>query len=340
MKNSINSNSLKEIEKQLTLAELHLLTELENDARQPLSQLAKKLNISQQLLSYRLQNLQKKGILYGFYTMINFTMFGYTRYRVMTRLSNFSQKKFNEIISYLAKHPNVQWVVECGGRWDILVNFMAKNIIQLDQFLREIKKRFPEQIQNYGILTVVETIELGRDYFTKKNRESKVLSYFGREYNPITVDGTDLKILDLISENARLNSVEISEKVGVTPNTVILRIKNMKKKGIIHAFRPLIHLENASYSSYKAPIKFQNLTETREKEIVNYLKKKVNVIAIVKLIGEWDFEVEFEVNSKQAMIDLTRSFRDKFKDVIRDFELIPLYHEYRYNFFPRDLLDK
>jgi len=339
MNKTKNGNAHKYNEEQLTLSELQLLTELENDARQPLSQLAKTLNISQQLLSYRLQSLQKKGILYGFYTMINFTMFGYTRYRVMARLSNFSQKKFNAIISYLSDHPNVQWIVECGGRWDLLFNFMAKNIIQLDQFLREIKNKFPEQIQNYGILTVVETIELGRAYFTKKTRESQVLSYFGRQYGPIKVDQTDLKILDLISENARMNSVEIADKVEVTPNTVILRIKNMKKKGLIHAFRPLIHLENTSYSCYKAPIKFQNITEAREKEMVNYLKKKVNVIAIVKLIGEWDFEVEFEVNSKQAMIDLTRNFRDKFKDVIRDFELIPLYHEYRYNFFPRDMLD-
>lgn len=324
--------------KRLNKGELKLLAELENDARQPLSQIAKKLNISQQLLSYRMQRLKNRGVLFGFYTMIYFTMLGYTRYRTMVRLSSISKQKYKEIISCLMHHSNVQWIVECGGRWDLIINFMAKNIIQFDSFLTEFKTKFPEQIQNYDVLIGVEVLELGRDYFTKRKRGSKVLSYFGRKYKPIKYDKTDLKILDLISENARMNSVEISEKIGVSPNTVILRIKNMKEKGIIHAFRPLIHLENTPYSTYKAPIKFQNIIKQKEDEMLNYLKKNINIVAINKLIGQWDFEFEFEVDSKEAMLDLTRNFRDKFKDVIKEFELIPLFHEFRYNFFPRDML--
>lgn len=332
------TDSYLKADKRLNKGELKLLAELENDARQPLSQIAKKLNISQQLLSYRLQCLKKRGVLFGFYTMIYFTMFGYTRYRTMVRLSNISKQKYKEIISYLMHHSNVQWIVECGGRWDLIINFMAKNIIQFDGFLTNFKNNFPKQIQNYDVLIGVEILELGRDYFTKIKRESKVLSYFGRKYKPIKYDKTDLKILDLISENARMNSVEISDKIGVTPNTVILRIKNMKEKGLIHAFRPLIHLENTPYSTYKAPIKFQNLTKQKEDEMINYLKKNINIVAINKLIGQWDFEFEFEVDSKEAMLELTRNFRDKFKDVIKEFEIIPLFHDFRYNFFPRDML--
>ena len=326
------------LNKRLTRSDLKLLAELENDARQPLSQLAKKLKISQQLLSYRLQSLQKRGVLYGFYTMINFTMFGYSRYRMMLSISNFSKEKVERIVAYLMHHPNVQWFVECGGRWDFIINFMAKNVIQLDNFLKEFKEKFPEQIQNYDILTPIEIIELGRTYFTKKVRKSDILSYFGREYKPVKVDKVDLKILSLLSENARMNSVEMSEEIGVTPNTIILRIKNLRKKRIIHAFRPLIHLENTPYSTYKFPIKFQNFTEKKEREIIDYLKKNVNVIALIKFIGQWDFEIEFEVDSRELLLDLTRGFRDKFKDVIKEFEIIPLFHEYRYNFFPGDML--
>jgi len=39
------------------------------------------------------------------------------------------------------------------------------------------------------------------------------------------------------------------------------------------------------------------------------------------------------------MLSLTRNFRDKFKDVVKEFEVISLFHEYRYNFFPRDLIE-
>lgn len=322
----------------LTKFDLKLLAELEEDVRRSLSKIAKKLRTSQQVISYRIKSLQKRNILYGFYTIINFTLLGYTSYRTMIRFTNITEQKHKEIISYLMKHPNVLWIVECGGRWDLIVNFMAKNIIQYNNFVKDLKNKFPKQIQNYDVLTTVEVVYFGRDYFTKKFREVKQIPYFGREFKLVKVDKVDLKILNLISENARMNAVEIAEKINTSPNTVILRIKNMKKIGLIQGFKPLIHLENTPYSAYKSLIKFQNLTEEKEKEIINYLKTDVRVIGIIKLVGMWDFEIEFEVDSKQAMLELTRKFRDRFKEVIKEFEVIPLFHEYKYNFFPRDLL--
>lgn len=333
-----NKSTTSPNNQKLSRSDLILLSELEGNSRQSLSQLAKKLRISQQLLSYRLQSLKKRNIIKSFYTQINFTRFGYTRYRIMLRLSNFSQQKEEEIIRYLMNHPNVQWIVECGGRWDYIINFMAKHIIQFDQFLREFKKKFPKQVQNYNVLTIIEVIELGRSYFTKSYRNIDELPIFGRKFESINIDNTDLKILDLLSENARITSAEISKKVGVSLTTVSSRIKNMVRKKIIRGFKPLIHLENTPYSTFKTPIKLQNHTEEKEKEIIDYLKTDVRVVAIIKLIGQWNFEMEFEVDSRESMLELTRNFRDKFKDVVSEFELVPLFHEYRYNFFPRDLI--
>lgn len=317
--------------------DLKLLTELENNARQTLSQIAKKLKTSQQVISYRLKSLENKKIVGGYYTLINLTKLGYTSYRTMIRLSNIDEQKHKEIIAYLMEHPNVLWLVECGGRWDLLVNFSAHNIIQYNNLLREFRNKFPQQIQNYDILTTIEMSYFGRDFFINKSREIKEPLYFGREFKPEKIDKVDLQILNLISEKARLNSVEIAEKIGISPNTIILRIKNMKKTGLIQGFKPLIHLENIPYSGYKALIKFQNITEQKEKEIISYLRTDVNIVGIIRLVGGWDFEIEFEVDSKQKMLEITRNFRDKFKEVIKEFEVIPLFHEHKYNFFPRDM---
>lgn len=48
--------------------------------------------------------------------------------------------------------------------------------------------------------------------------------------------------------------------------------------------------------------------------------------------------VEFKVETKEQMLELTRNFRDQFKDVIKKLEVIPLFHDYKYGFFLRDLL--
>ena len=179
--------------------DLKLLTILEENARQTLSQIAKKLKTSQQVVSYRLKSLEKRGIMGGYYTIINLTKSGYTNYRIMLRLSNINEEKHKEIISYLLEHPNVLWLVDCGGRWDLLVNFTARNAIHFNKILQNFKNRFPDQIQNYDILTTLEVIYFGRDYFTKKSREIKHLPYFGKEEEISIQDKTNLQILNLIS---------------------------------------------------------------------------------------------------------------------------------------------
>jgi DNA-binding Lrp family transcriptional regulator len=323
--------------KTLVQSDLNLLAELEDNARQPLSRLAKNLGISQQLLSYRLQVLKKRKILGGYYTQINFPMLGYTKYRTLVRISNYTQQKASEIIGYLKSHKNVQWIIECGGKWDFLINFIAKNVVQYDNFLRDVRNVFPRHIHSYEVFIVIEWIELGRAYFTR-SRKIKEMTYFGRDYEQAKVDRTELQILNLIAENARTPSAEIAEKIGVSPNTVSSRIKNLCSRGIIRAFKPLIHLENAGFMAYKLPFKFHSYTDEIERELIDYLKTDVRVVAIVKLIGHWDFEIEFEVDSQESMLDLVRSVRDKYGSIIKEFELIPLFHEHMYNFFPRDLM--
>lgn len=318
--------------------DLKLLTILEENARQTLSQIAKKIKTSQQAVSYRLKSLEKRKVIGGYYTIINLTKLGYTNYRIMIRLSNIDDQTHKEIISYLMDYPNVLWIVDCGGRWDLLVNFTARNIIHFNKMLQNFKNKFPLQIQNCDILTTLEVTYFDRDYFTKKSREIKHLSYFGGEEKINIPDQTNLQILNLISENGRMNFVEISQKINVSPNTIMLRLREIKKSGLIQGFKPLIHLENTPFSGYKALIKFQNITEQKEKEIINYLKTNVNVVAIIKLIGLWDFEIELEVETKEQMLELTRNFRDQFKDIIKEFEVIPLFNEYKYNFLPKDLL--
>lgn len=319
--------------------DLKLLYEIEQNARESISKIAKKVRSSQQVVSYRIQSLEKRGIITQYYTIIDLAKIGYTSYRTMMRLSRVNEQKRNEIIAYLSKHPNILWLVECGGRWDLIVDITAKNIAQYFLLLREIKNKFPENIQNYETLPIVQAVYFGRDYLIKRKREIKHLPSFGHELEK-EIDNLDLKILHFLSENARANAVDIAGKVKVSPNTVILRMKDLKKRGIIQGFKPLIHLEKIGYQGYKALIKFQNIEEEKEKETVNYLKEYVEVAGVIKLVGSWDFEIEFEVKTQEEMLNLIRSFRDKFNEVIREFEVIPLFHEYKYNFFPYDLLAK
>lgn len=313
---------------------LELLAELNNDARQPLSHIARKLGISQQLLGYRMKSLLRRKIVSEFITLINFQALGYTAFKTMIQLSNITGAKYRQIIYYLKKHKAVWWLVECGGRYDLIMIIKAKNIIHFNQIIKKIIRKFPDQIQNYDVLTTVELIVWRRDYFSKDKKRVRRAVHIGGHMKEVRVDELNYQILCLLSRNARISAAEISEKVGISSNSVIKRIETLKKKGIILSFIPFIHLEYTPYSSYKACFKLQNVSPGGEKDIIQYLSKRREVISALKIIGQWNFEIDIEVESREALLDFTRSFRDKYRDVIKEAEVIPLYHEHKVDSMP------
>jgi len=317
-----------------------LLYELEQDSRQPLTQIAKKLKTSQQVISYRLQQLQKNEIVTEFYTLINFAKLGYSSYRTMIRLGNVTDESYSKLIDFLKNHSNILWLVECGGRWDLIINILSSNPVQYNKFLLEIRNKYKNIIEDFDLLLTIEGIYFGRDHLVKNQREMKKIHYFGGEVELSKLDNLDLNILNIISENARLNSVEIAVKLNVSNNTIITRIKELKRKEIIQGFKPLIHLEKINYQGYKALIKLHPILEDKERELFTQLFSNTSVVGILRMIGQWNLEVEFEVQNKEEMLRISRDIRTKFKEVIKEFEVIPLFREYKYNFFPGGLLPR
>ena len=87
--------------------DLKLLSELERDARQTASQIGKRIGTSQQVVSYRISSLEKRGIISEYYTIINLTNLGYASYRTMIRLSSINKEKHKEKAKILTGKDNL-----------------------------------------------------------------------------------------------------------------------------------------------------------------------------------------------------------------------------------------
>lgn len=320
--------------------DLKILAELEKDSRQPISNVGKLLRTSQQVMSYKLQNLEDKAI-FGYYTVINFVKLGYTSYRTMIRLTNISPKTQEILLDYLKSNKNIGYLAESTGHWDLIIDYLGKNVVQYYCFLKELKQLFPENIKDVDVLTTLENIYFGRDYFANKYREIKTKSFICSEDLAIQkLDKTDIKILSIISQNTRIGSVDISKLINASPNKVIYRLKNLQDKNIIEGYKVHINLEAIGRQAYKSLIKFNNIKEDKENELIEYLQNNLCVYDITKVIGYWDFEIDFEVKTNDDMVVFTRNVREKFNDIIKEFETTRIYKEHTINYFPGDLIEE
>lgn len=312
-----------------------VLGSLEKNARTPLSLIGKRIRKSQQQVSYTVSSLIDKGVIKGFYSIIEYSKLNVINFRVFFKVSYYDKKKFDEIIEYLTTDPHTSWVVGCGGKYDLICTFFTPNPSQFNKALKSLIAKFPKHLQNYSVLTTVVLRSFGRKYLFEGLPKQKI---FGGDREPEDIDELDLKILNEISENARKSSVKIAAALNITPKTVIERIKRLKKLKVIRGFKPILDSDKMGCVSSLLLIKYHNVSVELENELVDYLKAHPNVLSIVKTLGEWDIEVDVETTNPLELRKIEMEIRQKFSLLIHQIESIPLYTTYRQNYFPKFLI--
>ena len=104
-----------------------------------------------------------------------------------------------------------------------------------------------------------------------------------KEYIP---DDTDLKILNLLEQDSKMNYREIADNIGVAVGTVHNRINNLKENQIIKKFTVDVDTEKLGFQ-ITAIILMQIKGKFIEK-IELELKKNPNVYGIYDTTGDWD----------------------------------------------------
>ena len=75
------------------------------NARATNSQIGKRLRINKNVVNYRIKNLEKRGIIKGYNTVINVLGLGYLGHRLYLKLQYADKKAEKRIMDYIRKYP-------------------------------------------------------------------------------------------------------------------------------------------------------------------------------------------------------------------------------------------
>lgn len=321
-------NTLRKIEAQI-------LARLDENSRTPFLWVGKKIKRSQQQVSYTVKSLIEREILDGFYSIVDYSKFDVLNFRVYFKVGFFNKEKFDKIIKFLVGNEYTSWVTTCGGKYDLICTFFTSNPSQFNKTLKAIIADYPDQLQNYNILTTIVLRWFGRKYLSRTLPHEII---FGGDRAPVHLDNIDLNIVSELSDNARKSTVLIAENLSITPKTVMDRIKKLQKMEILIGYKPLLQSRKIGYVSNLVLIKFHNVRPETEDELVLYLKIHNNVLGIVKTIGEWDLEINVETIDSLEYRKFEMDIRQKFPLIIQHIDAVPLYHTYKLSFFPKFLV--
>ena len=293
-----------------------LLFELNWDARQTHSGLAKKLKVSKQVIRYRMQNLEKSGIIQSYHALIDWRKLGYNVIRVYVKWHNIPPEKEQEIYARIKKDPLFMWTVKFEGEFDIGFFVWVKSIPQFSEkwlaFLIEYK-RYILKYEIYEAINMVhypmKTLIEDKKYHEKILGEEKLIKY----------DHIDYEILKLVTENSRIPIINIAKKIKLTAKAAIYRLKRLEKNKIIIGYNALIDTNKIGYTFCKIDFYLNDLS--RIKEMFEYAKIHKNVVYRMETIGGPELEIEVMIKDNAEIKILIENIRKKFAGIIETYRI-------------------
>jgi DNA-binding Lrp family transcriptional regulator len=119
------------------------------------------------------------------------------------------------------------------------------------------------------------------------------------------LDETDIKILKALVLNARLSSRQIAQKLGISTGTVLARIGNLEKIGVIKGYSAIIDYEKLGYELTA----ITEITVSKGKliELEKEIAKFQNVCCVYDITGLTDAMVIAKFKTRKELSDFTKT---------------------------------
>lgn len=317
---------------QIDLKDRKILFELEQNSRQSLSQIAKKVGLKKETLFHRMKSLEKRGIIKNYLTEINVYKLGFQFYPILIKFQNTTPQIEERIFDYFEKSQFTAWLTKCEGFWDLNATLITKNNFELKIFLDEFLEKYSSYISDKHIFITTETHYFKRGFWLGK-KTNQIVSTGGEP--AIELEKSDISLLRILSTNARRPLVEIGKNLNLTAKNVAYKINKLKKNKIIQGSRILVDFSKIGYKFYKVWFSLQNITKQNLNVLMNYFQDHSNIIWATKLIGYYDLSIELEVKDIDEFREIIKNIKQKFSKLIKKHESLLIFEETLMNYLPK-----
>lgn len=315
----------------LDVKDKKILALLDENARYSNSQISKRVGLSKPAVEYRIKRLEKNNAIFQYYAVIDFTKLGYSQYKIYFKFMDTTIENEKNIADYWIKSNNSVWVAQIRGRWDLAVSVLAKSNFEFGQILSNFMNKFSKYIFEKDVLLTEYSPIYAREYL-KETKPSEFV--YGIPAEVYELDEINKKIIKALAINARIPIVDLAKKTELTRDVINYRLKKLIKDKIIVQYRCYPKLSNIGINLYKVIFRTKNFDKVAENSIKTYVAQHKKVPQLLKLIGSWDLEIEFEVENEDELYKLLTEFRKKFAHIIRDFDIIRITETHKYNYYP------
>jgi len=295
----------------------HILYELDWDARQSETDLAKKIGRSREAVRYRIRNLENNKIIDGYILWINFGKLGY-------RIYNTYLKTRKELPDWL-KRKDLAWLALTNGGWGMGFGILAKT----SRGFFETKNRLFSDFGQIFQKTSGEAIDMhiySKTFLYPSPKERRLLMGSAEE---TAIDGTDRKIISELYKNSRIKLVELAKSLGISPDIARIRMKKLERKGVIVGYKALLNYKKLGIEFYRSFLYFDSFSKEDEKKLHEIAMREPGIVYVSTSISPWDVEVDIAAEDPEEFNRILQKLKEKLPN-LRNLETVLLYDNYMF----------
>ena len=224
-------------------------------------------------------------------------------------------------------------VYRTEGSWEIATGFQVPSIKAFNDSYRKFQEKYRRYILEDNVSVFYEFVQYLKNYLVPE--ESRNYESFVTETaEKINYDKIDFRILKLISDNSKIQLLDIANKMKMTSMAIKYRLKQLEKKKVILGYRALIDHTKLGYEYYKVDMQIED--STKLKKLQEYCKQHPNIIYENKVIGGFDFEFDIEIESYEKFYKLIETMKKRFPGLIRTHKFYKARKIYKYVYMPEE----
>lgn len=182
--------------------------------------MAKRLNISRETLSYKLDKLEQERVITGFNLRINPMKLGFREIAyVFFKLKK--QVNVDKVYSYILAHNHVQSAILATGEYDFVSKVLFHDSRDLHSFMVDVQNRLKNYVEDMHVTIATQVYKL----------HSICLSAGDAEYfRPCE---KDMELLSILFDNPRASIKEVAKQARMHRNTVSRRLNQLYGRRVI-----------------------------------------------------------------------------------------------------------
>jgi DNA-binding Lrp family transcriptional regulator len=296
-----------------------ILAALDFGARQGLSPITEKVDISPQLLDYRLKSLHKRGVLIGFRPVIDSFKLGFLYYRLFVRLSDTSPQRVARIAAFARRTRQVLWCYQMRGRFNLVLSFWARSLREFEQLSYSFLTEHGEAISEYNQDQIYRLRHMSIDRLMGKRR-SRIVDI---EESPetFTLDRLDQAILRTLTRDSRQPFNMLAKHCKTSDKVAAYRIERLESRGIIKGYRPILNWPLLGKFHWKLFIRLNLSAPSVVEKVLKYIAASPEVFCILYGVGfPGEVDAEIVVNSHAGVFEYMEQLQAALPSCVLSYE--------------------